>query len=362
MIRQLLLTVLLLLLCTYSIKAQAKKSMVTEGIQRKSDSISFVSQPSGYKMAGTISYPLKKLKCPAMILIAGSGPHTRQENISKTAVFDEMAAYFNQLGFVVLRIDKRGFGLSQGPGSEDSTTSEELADDIYAALQFLKTYKNVDLENIGLVGHSEGAWIAEMVALRDTSVKWLALLGAHVVSGALVQEDQMASNLARRGAAKEVIEKVRPQIKRLMDFVVNDINNDSIFYAIGKDFLLAHGVKEENITTKFINQLLGDYRKASPWNRYFFGHSPSELIRQLNIPVLFLYGANDNVVSPSLNLLPLVDLMEKEKNDHIAMSVLSNHDHFFLHYNGKTLEKHKPGEMHVSTIMLDTIRKWLQVK
>lgn len=184
--------------------AQKQIANKTGQLKIKADSVTFISQPSGFQMAGTISYPSFNKKYPAIILIAGSGPHTRQEMISNTPVFDEVAAYFNQSGYAVMRIDKRGHGLSQGPKSEDETTSAQLSEDIYHALQFLKKHKNVDRTNIGLIGHSEGAWIAEMVALRDTSVKWMALMGAHIVNGGLIQEDQMATNMLGRGTSKKL--------------------------------------------------------------------------------------------------------------------------------------------------------------
>lgn len=333
--------------------AQSKNTFLTI----KADSISFISKPSEYKIAGTLSYPLNKKTCPAIVLVAGSGPHTREEIISGTPIFSEMATYFNQLGYAVIRIDKRGYGLSEGSNSVDSVTTAQLSEDILGAIQFLKKHNKIDASNIGIIGHSEGAWIAEMIALKDTSVKWLVLLGAHAVSGAIIQEDQMTANLLRRGAEKEVVEKVRPQIKRIIDFVVNDNLNDSIFFAIGKDFLLGHGMKEENITKKLINQLLDGFR--SPWNRYFFGHSPANQISLLKIPTLFIYGSKDKQVDPELNIGPLIEIMKSYERNNMTLNILSDHDHFFLHYSGKSLEKHKFGEMHVSKIMLDTIKNWL---
>lgn len=347
-----------LLLCAYAANAEKQTGAKTSQYKIKADSVTFISQPSGFQVAGTVSYPSFNKKYPAIILIAGSGPHTRQEMISNTPVFDEMAAYFNQSGYAVMRIDKRGCGLSQGPKSVDETTSAQHSEDIYHALQFLKKHKNVDRTNIGLIGHSEGAWIAEMVALRDTTVKWMTLMGAHIVNGGLIQEDQMATNMLGRGTSKEIVEKVRLQIKRLFEFIVTDNKNDSMFFDIGKDFLLAHGMKEENISNKFINQLLDGFRL--PWSRYFFSEAPLELIKQLKIPVLFIYGNKDNLVSPGLNILPLIDIMKSADSNSITLTVLPDEDHFFLHYNGRSLEKHKPGEMHVSKNLLRIISNWLK--
>ncbi len=96
------LTMLCCSLCTFGQQNFVKSSF-------RQDSINFMSQPSGYRMAGTLSYPVKDRKCPAVILVWGTGPHTRDEVVSKFPAFQIIADYFNHAGYVVLRIDKRGF-------------------------------------------------------------------------------------------------------------------------------------------------------------------------------------------------------------------------------------------------------------
>jgi pimeloyl-ACP methyl ester carboxylesterase len=295
----------------------------------RQDSIGFISQPSGYKMAGTLSYPAKKGRCPAVLLVWGTGPHTRDEVVSKFPTFKIIADYFNQIGYAVLRIDKRGFGKSEGPKGESETvsTTADLESDIYSAVQFLKKQPYIDTANIGMVGHSEGAWITEMIAAKDTSIRWLALLGAPVINGEEIQTNQMCSNLLRLGAKPDVVEKVRPQIIRYMDFIKSGYANDSIYYAIGRDFLLAHGVAEKDITKKFIDQLLDGFK--TPWWRYYLSGTSADVIKQLKMPVYFIYGGEDENVAPATNLLPLLDAIKQSGNQHMSVTILPGLDHFF---------------------------------
>jgi pimeloyl-ACP methyl ester carboxylesterase len=304
-------------------------SSFTSGQSTRQDSISFISQPSGYRMAGTLSYPAKKAKYPAVILVWGTGPHTRDEVISKFPTFKIIADYFNQIGYAVMRIDKRGFGKSEGPKgeSETVTTTADLVSDFLSALQFLKKQTFIDSGNIGLIGHSEGAWIAEMVAAKDTGIRWLTLLGAPVISGEEIRTNQMCANLLRLGAKPEVVENVRPQIIRYLDFIKSGYANDSLYYSIGRDFLLAHGVAEKDITNKFIDQLLDGFK--TPWYQYFLSGTPAEAIKQLKMPAYFIYGGEDEEVTPATNLLPLLDAIRKSGNKHISVSILPDLDHFF---------------------------------
>jgi pimeloyl-ACP methyl ester carboxylesterase len=318
----------------------------------RQDSIRFISQPSGYRMAGTLSFPAKKGKCPAVILVWGTGPHTRDEEISKFPTFKIIADYFNQIGYAVLRIDKRGFGISEGPKgeSETVTTTADLESDIRSGLQFLKKRPNIDTANIGMVGHSEGAWIAEMIAAKDTSVRWLALLGSPVISNEDIRTNQMCANLLRLGAKPEVVEKVRPQIVRYLDFIKSGYADDSLYYAIGRDFLSAHGVPEKDITKKFIDQLLDGFK--TPWYQYFLSGTPADIIKQLKMPVYFIYGSEDEEVTPATNLLPLLDAIRQSGNTHMSVTILSGLDHFF--------EVKTPTGWALSDMLCPTIGFWLR--
>ena len=63
-------------------------------------------------------------------------------------------------------MDKKGFSKSSLTycNSESDYTTLDLRDDIAIAIQFLKNHKKVDSTKIGLIGHSEGAMIASILA------------------------------------------------------------------------------------------------------------------------------------------------------------------------------------------------------
>ena len=66
-------------------------------------------------------------------------------------------------GFVVLRVDDRGIGSSTGNFS--ASTTADFINDVNTSFDYLKTRRNVnDKLAIGLLGHSEGGFIAPVVA------------------------------------------------------------------------------------------------------------------------------------------------------------------------------------------------------
>ena len=113
-------------------------------------------------LSGTLTLPKEKGKSPAVILIAGSGPNDRDETIFGHKPFWVLADYLSRNGIAVLRYDKRG--VDKSGGEYFTATTQDFADDAKAALNYLKTRKDIDTLKIGLIGHSEGGIIAPMIA------------------------------------------------------------------------------------------------------------------------------------------------------------------------------------------------------
>src|SRR6185437_13042234 len=104
--------------------------------------------------------------CPAALLITGSGQQDRDEALMGHRPFLVLADYLTRKGIAVLRVDDRGVGGSTG--DVKNATTEDFAGDVEAGVEFLKSRgPKIDVRRIGLIGHSEGAVIAAMVAARS---------------------------------------------------------------------------------------------------------------------------------------------------------------------------------------------------
>src|SRR5262249_52483580 len=73
----------------------------------------------------------------------------------------------------VLRVDDRGVGRSTG--SYGDATLEDFAGDALAGIEFIEGRKEIDPGKVGLIGHSEGAVIAPMVAARSKDIAFIVL-------------------------------------------------------------------------------------------------------------------------------------------------------------------------------------------
>ncbi len=320
-----------------------------------------LSTDDGLQLAGEIEYPSKKGKYPAAILIWGSGPHTRDQIISGTPIFKQIKDELIKEDMVIMRMDKRGYGKSSGNfKSEVNYSTRDLADDIKVAYEYLNKQSFVDTSKVGLIGHSEGSIIASMLGAEDKSIDWIIVFGPSSVSGKEIEIDQGQVQRERLGMNEEISKKVEMVWEKYIEFIKTGYENDSLYYQIGKEFLMAHGMEEndERITHKFIDQLLDGYK--TPWYQYFYSNDNAKHIEKIKIPYLAIFGGADKHTSLKLNFFPMYEALQRANNKQYKMVVIADDDHFFFRYKGQRLDKHKNGEMQMSHEFIWTIKAWLK--
>ncbi|HET9685114.1 MAG TPA: alpha/beta fold hydrolase, partial [Gemmatimonadaceae bacterium] len=156
--------------------------------------------PAGLALVGTLTMPTHAAgaRVPAVVMITGSGAQDRDEGspaLPRWRPFRDIADTLSRRGIAVLRLDDRGVGGSDaGPAT---ATSADFADDIRAALAWLRTRADVDPHRLGLVGHSEGAVIAPMIAATDSTLRALVLIAGTASRGDSILEMQRRYLLSR---------------------------------------------------------------------------------------------------------------------------------------------------------------------
>jgi pimeloyl-ACP methyl ester carboxylesterase len=123
-------------------------------------------------LAGTLTLPKGNGPFACAIMITGSGPENRNEEIMGHQPFAVIADYLTNNGYAVLRMDDRGVGKSEG--SQATATSFDFSNDILAGYSFLLKDHRINSTKIGLIGHSEGGLIAAMAASREPNIAFRA--------------------------------------------------------------------------------------------------------------------------------------------------------------------------------------------
>jgi uncharacterized protein len=166
----------------------------------------------GARLAGTLCLPAERGQFPVVLMIHGSGPLDRDQNMKgqKLDVFNTIAHRLAQAGVASVRFDKRGCGASQG--DYYATGLYDLVDDVVCWLDLLDEGPHTRAGQVFLLGHSEGCLIAAQASLLRPELAGLMLLCPFVESTEDVlmsQAAQIEQELAAKtGLARLVIRVV----------------------------------------------------------------------------------------------------------------------------------------------------------
>jgi pimeloyl-ACP methyl ester carboxylesterase len=281
--------------------------------------VTFRNEPAGLTLAGTLTHPAGNGPHPAVVLVSGSGPQTRDSEVFNHKLFHVLADHLTRRGFAVLRYDERGVG--ESGGAFEGATSEDFATDVAAAVRFLKTYPAIDTSAVGLVGMSEGGLVAPMVHTRFASVDFLVLMAGPSVPGSEILVEQTAQMASARGASPSAVDSTRAQQRRLMQTIRTAPDSATIAEQV-RPMLRKQGVPDAQIQSQ-IEQV------TSPWFRFFVRYDPAPTLRQLDVPVLALYGGTDLQVPPDQNARPMRTALQDAPSDDTTVRVLKGLNHLF---------------------------------
>ncbi len=310
----------------------------------KSVDVTFASKAVGVTMAATLTVPEGKGPHPAVILITGSGPQDRDESLLGHRPFAVLADYLTRKGIAVLRYDDRGVGKSTGEFSK--ATTQDFANDAEGALNYLKTRPELTGRKIGLVGHSEGAIIAPIVAARRADAGFIALLAGTAVTGADVILEQGQAIAKAAGASEESLKAARAK--------------QTEYSAIFRES------KDDAELEKRLSAYFGDAGKSqlpvsmSPWFRHFMLYDPAPTLEKVKCPVIALNGDKDLQVLPDQNLPILEAALKKGGNKDVTVVRLPNLNHLFQ--TAKTGHPMEYGQIEetMSPTMLEPLANWIR--
>jgi len=363
------------------VAGEAAKGAKASDVPYGEATVRFPSMSPGVELAGTLSIPGGEGPFPAVVLVSGSGPQNRDEEIIGHKPFGVIADYLARRGIAVLRYDDRGVGDSTGDFA--SATTLDLAEDARGALAFLAGTGNIDSGRVGIVGHSEGGLIAAIIAGEQ---------GRAAVQGAAIQsaaQGTPAQNTVTQGSARVPAPQgaTGPAAAFIVMLAGPGIRGDRLLLAQGEGIARASGASQEAVDEaaalnaklyaiamrdepsdvkrqKLIDAFMAaaaaspeaaQYQKAepaeraawearageqagrvadqllSPWVQEFLVLDPAEYLRTVRIPVLALNGTRDLQVPVEVNFTAINDALSQAGNDHYTLLRLDELNHLFQH-------------------------------
>ena len=324
------------------------------------EDVTFDSKPD-VKIAGTLTLPHDRAgRVPTVLLIAGSGPNTRNEPILNHQVFLVLADYLTRRGFGVLRCDKRGVGKSTGSFAQ--ATSMDFADDAEAGVAYLKTRKEVDGAKIGLVGHSEGGLIAPLVASRNKNVAFIVMMAGPGMNGEQILYRQ-AALIAKANGGKDADVADNRKLQEKMFAIVRENKNSAVATQRMKtmmDTLWDGSTEEQRKAIKSKDALYAQGNAvASPWMHTFLAYDPLPALRKVTCPVLALDGSKDLQVPPKEDLSAIESALKAGGNTDYTIQELPNLNHLFQTCTTGSPSEYGIIEETMAPVALKTIGDWI---
>jgi len=243
-----------------------------------------IPSEQGVVLAATLRLPVRKGRHPVVIIQTGSGPNKRGAYLT-------LQRRLVNAGIATLEFDKRGVGQSTGTFTD---TMHDMEADLAAAIGWLRARGDIDGERISLLGHSQGAAAAPIVADRDGRLAAIVFVAGPVGERGTMFLDEMRSQLIEGGRAADAADRVVAAARNWMEARSRSAPGDNVAQAriaLVVAFIKAGFTPEgaEGATKVLDNpQLLSMYEIA-----------PGPALAHLRIPVLAVLGGRDELIGAS---------------------------------------------------------------
>ena len=291
----------------------------------REEQVTFANQKAQVSFAGALTLPSGPGPFPAAILIAGSGPHDRDEDVAGHRPFLVLADHLTRKGIAVLRYDKRGIGKSTG--NYDQATTEDFASDATAALDYLKSRKEINSKKIGLIGHSEGGLIAPMIASHSSDVAWIVLLAAPGLTGEQIM--LLQSELILRAAGFDDGRIAKARDFNLQSYALARKERDPE----GLEAKLTDLVDSTGMSTTLPPTTLKPQARmmTTAWFRFFLDYDPVPALKKTQCPVLAVNGDKDLQIASKENLSQIEKALQEGGNKDFQTHEFAGLNHLFQH-------------------------------
>ena len=279
----------------------------------KTEEVSFVNKADNATLVGTLTYPVQfdaSKQVPVVVMVTGSGLQNRDEEIFNHKPFLVIADYLARHGIASLRYDDRAFGASTGGDRiHNQATSLDYKRDAASAIGFLKSRN--EFGKVGVLGHSEGGYIAFMLG-SEQQVDFVISMAGTGVKGDIVLTSQVNEILKMQG-------------------------------------------QTTTLTTEQCRQ--NALSMPSDWMKWFLDYDPTTDISRTACPVFALNGDKDLQVISSLNLPAIKQALPQNK--HTLVKEYEGLNHLFQHCKTGLPTEYNTIEETISEEVLRDIAQWI---
>lgn len=329
------------------------------------EDVKFHNEIDNIDLAGTLTYPSEGNFEKVVILISGSGPQNRDEELApfNHRPFLVLSDYLTRQGIAVLRYDDRG--VHESEGTQAGATSMDFAGDVESAVSYIKSRIDLNEKQLGLIGHSEGGIIASIVASRNDEVDFITLLAGPGTTSDQLLLDQGQLIGKAEGAPQEVLDANYKITSKAYSHI---LDND----ALGKDDLKKDLTQifhdNLNIFPEGMIESIGDKdafvngqvsAMIDDWFLYFLKCNPADYLTKVTCPVLAINGGLDLQVPADDNLEAIQNALTQGGNDNVTIKKFENQNHLFQTAKTGSPSEYKEIEETMNETTMSYISEWI---
>lgn len=311
----------------------------------RTQEVDFDGGAPGVRLFGTLLLPpgagLSK-RCPAVVLVTGSGPQDRDESLAGKKPHKVLAEALAARGYAVLRYDDRGtkeLGIGQSTGRFAGATLAEFSLDAQAAITFVAGRPEIDPARVAVCGHSTGGLESAMLLARGSSIRAAVLLAAPAVPGAVLLTHQTTAmlnathRLGKSGLTDEQVARATAsQTELVMAYVSGDADRlqRAAREAVAASVAIRSGDQAIPTAEQFERgaaQATAPFRET--WMDHFLRYDPAPDLRASGVPVLAVFGGRDLQVASELNAGPATTALAAAGHPGSAVVILPVANHLF---------------------------------
>ncbi len=250
---------------------------------------------------GTLLKPNAIEKPSLAIIIAGSGPTNRDgnQNFLQNNSLKKLAETLTNNGIATFRYDKRIVKQIRQGNVDKDIMFDDFVSDAIAVVDYFKAQDTYT--KIYVIGHSQGSLIG-MLAAKDKTDGFISLAGAGNNIGDVLVEQ---------------VSKMAPTLEEETQRVVN-------------------GLKQGEMVENFPAPLASIFNLGvQPFMMNWITYNPTEILANLDMPILIINGTKDLQVSESE-----AEIL-KNANEKATLKIIKNMNHVLFEIEGDELENSK---------------------
>jgi hypothetical protein len=304
----------------------------------------------------------EKKTYPTVILINGNGQHDRDFTLLGHKSFAVIADFLTRLGYIVLRYDDRGTG--QSVGNTANATMINYANDAEAVYRWTIKQPEVDNKKVVLLGHSEGAMIAGIVAMRRPDIAGIILLSGSGTSGRESFMRQSAAVAKLSGIPDEIIDKQQQFLSEVFAEAKQEApQNKAIDLPRVQEIFLKFFpelTNQQKLDYGILNmpEITFSFLRSS-WMRFYLDYDPRTALAYIKCPILSVFGEKDVQSDPNIQMPAIRAATEVSQNLDFEQELVPGLNHMLQPAETGSPREYWSIEKTIDEKVLDLISKWL---